>query len=265
MFYRTLFLTLESTRIIAYSYTMEPALHRYIYGIERDHWWYAGRRRIIFDVIARIFPDGARRALDIGCGSGLNAAILSTRVKEISGVEVSDEAIAAAKKIAPHLAIIKGAWPDVVIAGTFDLITCFDVLEHIADDKSALRNIESLLNAGGAAILTMPAFPFLWSNHDTIAHHHRRYTKKVLEQLLRSHTNLEIARISYFNSILFFPIVFFRALKKIFPLRAGASDIFSVPPPLNSALTSLFGAERFMLRYANIPFGVSLLCVVRKK
>ena len=244
---------------------MEPALHRHIYEIERDHWWYAGRRRIIFDVIARIIPHGAQRALDIGCGSGLNATILSTRVKEIVGVEVSDEAIAAAKKIAPQLTIIKGAWPGIAIAGTFDLITCFDVLEHIADDTGALRNIESLLNMGGTAILTMPAFPFLWSDHDTIAHHHRRYTKKALEHIIATHTNLEIIRISYFNSILFFPIVFFRVLKKVFPLRSGTSDIFSVPRPVNTALGSLFGAEQYILRYANIPVGVSLLCVIKKK
>lgn len=245
---------------------MELSLHHTIYQLEKEHWWYAGRRRIIFDLIDRLVPRNNGRALDIGCGSGLNASIFSTRMKKVIGIEISDEAITAAKKIAPALTIIKGSWPDtVIIQGTFDLITCFDVLEHIREDGAALKNIESLLSPGGIALLTIPAFQFLWSDHDTVAHHVRRYTKRDLQKCITTHTSLKIIRMSYFNSFLFFPIVFFRALKKIFPLRAGTSDIFSVPRPVNIALTLLFGAERYVLRHANFPFGVSLLCVLKKK
>lgn len=77
---------------------MEPSLHRTIYQLEKEYWWYAGRRRIIFDIIDRVITPNAGRALDIGCGSGLNASILSERIQEVVGVEVSDEAIAATKK-----------------------------------------------------------------------------------------------------------------------------------------------------------------------
>lgn len=244
---------------------MEQSLHHTIYQLEKDHWWYAGRRRIIFDLIDRLAPPQDGRALDIGCGSGLNASILSMRMKEIIGIEISDEAITAAKKTAPNLTIIKGSWPDTtVINKTFDFITCFDVLEHIREDGAALKSIESLLSKNGIALLTMPAFQFLWSDHDTVAHHMRRYKKRDLQKLIVDHTSLEIVRMSYFNSFLFPPIVFFRALKKIFPLRAETSDIFSVPRPVNTALTFLFGTERYALRYANFPFGVSLFCVLKK-
>ena len=246
-------------------YIMDQSLHRIIYEQEQNHWWYAGRRLIIFDFIRRMIPEKAKRALDIGCGSGLNAMILSAYASEIVGIEISDDAIAAAKKTAPNLTIIKGSWPTVPLTGLFDVIICLDVLEHIQDDGAALHTIESLLAPNGIALLTMPALPSLWTDHDAIAHHYRRYTKNMLLRLIEKHTNLEIARISYFNSFLFLPIVFFRALKKILPLRAGASDIFALPAPLNSALRSLFGAERFILRYGNFPIGVSLVCVVRKK
>lgn len=243
---------------------MEPALHRTIYEMEKYFWWYAGRRRIIFDFINRIIPSTAQRALDIGCGSGLNASLLPAHIKEVVGIEVADQAIEAAAHTNPRLKIIKGAWPEVSVPGVFDLVICLDVLEHIKDDGMALRAIESLLAPGGIAILTVPAFPFLWSDHDTVAHHFRRYTQSHLRARIQNDTRLEILRLSYFNFFLFFPIVLFRALKKILPLRSGTSDIFSVPKPINTLLTLLFGAERFLLRITNIPVGVSLLCILKK-
>jgi SAM-dependent methyltransferase len=239
-------------------------LHHTIYKIEKDFWWYAGRRRIIFDLINRIVPHTARRALDIGCGSGLNASLLPNHIREIIGIEVSDEAITAAAHTNPRLSIIKGAWPHVEVPGIFDLIICLDVLEHIENDGAALHSVESLLAPGGIALITVPAFPFLWSNHDTIAHHFRRYTRSYLCVLAQKNTRLNILRMSYFNFFLFVPIVFFRLLKKIIPLRSGASDIFSVPKPINTLLTYLFGAERFLIRAGNLPLGVSLLCILKK-
>lgn len=244
---------------------MEPSLHHTIYEMEKDFWWYAGRRRIIFYLINRILSLHARRALDIGCGSGLNALFLPAHIKEVIGIEISDEAIKAASRTNPRLKIVKGSWPDdVSVPGTFDLITCLDVLEHIKEDGAALQTIESLLAPGGIAFLTVPAFPFLWSDHDTIAHHFRRYTRPNLHTLIQENTRLNILRLSYFNFFLFFPIVFFRMLKKIMPLRSGTSDIFLTHWLINTMLTSLFGAERFILRSQNIPIGVSLFCILKK-
>ena len=243
---------------------MDPMLHHTIYEVEKYFWWYVGRRRIIFDVINHLLPWQARRALDIGCGSGLNALFLPAQIKETIGIEISDDAIKAAAHTNPRLIIIKGTWPNVSVPGSFDLVICLDILEHIKDDRIALRAIESLLVPGGIAILSVPAFPFLWSDHDVIAHHFRRYTRPRMRMLLHTHTHLEILRLSYFNFFLFFPIVLFRALKKIIPLRSGASDIFSVSKPINTLLTSLLGAERFLIRFFNLPVGVSLLCVLKK-
>ncbi|MDP3770296.1 MAG: class I SAM-dependent methyltransferase [Candidatus Sungbacteria bacterium] len=244
---------------------MEPVLHRTIYEMEKKFWWYAGRRLIIFDLIGRFLPSQAGRALDIGCGSGLNASFLPARIKEVIGIEVSDEAIKAAAYTNPRLNIIKGTWPEMSVPGTFNLIICLDVLEHIKDDGSALRAIESLLAPNGIALLTVPAFPFLWSDHDTVAHHFRRYTQPHLRALIQNNTRLEILCLSYFNFFLFVPIVLFRLLKKIIPLRIGTSDIFSVPKPINTLLTYLFGAERFLIRAGNLPVGVSLLCILKKQ
>lgn len=243
---------------------MEPSLHHTIYEMEKDFWWYAGRRRIIFDLINRLVPLQAQRALDIGCGSGLNALFLPAHIKKVIGIEVSDEAIEAASRTNPRLKIIKGSWPDVSVPGMFDLIICLDVLEHIKDDGTALHAIESLLAPGGIAFLTVPAFPFLWSHHDTVAHHFRRYTRPRLHALVQENTRLNILRLSYFNFFLFFPIIFFRALKKIMPLESGTSDIFLTHLLINTILTSLFGAERYILRSQNFPMGVSLFCILKK-
>lgn len=243
---------------------MDTSLYQQFYQLEKSHWWFRGRRNIITSILSSCVPDKVESALDIGCGTGFNAALLKKFAEKITGVESSDEAITFAEKVGISFPLIKGEFPLVVIKEQYDLISLLDVLEHIDDERQAAQEIERLLKPGGIAVITVPAFPFLWSEHDTLAHHKRRYTQRTLMSLFAAETQCIIEKMSYYNFFLFLPIVTFRFMRRIIGLKKGESDIFSVPHMLNEILYSVFSWEHLLIRHLNFPIGISLICVVRK-
>ena len=243
---------------------MERGQYLEIYNIERNHWWFRGRRKIIESCLKSFLPNKVANALDVGCGTGFNMILLENFAEKVSGLDKSEVAIRLAKKLNPKLNLIKGSFPEFVTGQQYDIITLLDVLEHIEDDSTALKRIEELLLPGGIALITVPAFSFLWTNYDRLLHHKRRYTKKMLKKLIVSRTSLLIKKMSYFNTLMFLPILIFRALRKVFNLNKDSSDLFILPRPLNSLFEKIFSLESFILRWANFPFGVSILLVLRK-
>ncbi|OGF64228.1 hypothetical protein A2661_00590 [Candidatus Giovannonibacteria bacterium RIFCSPHIGHO2_01_FULL_45_24] len=243
---------------------MERAQYIELYNTEKDHWWFRGRRRIISECLRLFCPQKVERALDIGCGTGFNAVLLGNFSKNVFGLDFSDVAADLAKKLNPDFTLIKGEFPEIKLDEQYNVITLLDVLEHIEDDVAALKRIEELLAPGGLALITVPAFDFLWTEHDKLLHHKRRYAKPGLMSLIRSRTNLTIKKISYFNAFMFLPILVFRYLRRAFNLGEGESDFFMLPKPLNYALEKIFSLEAKILRLANFPFGVSIICVLQK-
>lgn len=243
---------------------MDSSLYRQFYQLEKTHWWFRGRRNIIASLLSSCMTHKAETALDIGCGTGFNAALLQHFAGKITGVESSDEAIAFAEKAGISFPVIKGEFPTVAIQDTYDLVSLLDVLEHIDDDRKAVREIERLLKPGGIAVITVPAFSFLWSEHDTLAHHKRRYTRRTLMSLLAAETHLAVEKTSYYNFFLFLPIVTFRFMRRIAGLKKGESDVFPVPHALNEILYRIFSWERMLIPHIRLPFGISLICIVRK-
>ena len=244
---------------------MDAALYETAYRLDETHWWFRARRRVIFDILDGVSPGPYQSALDVGCGGNIhNTLALAKRAQRIVGLEISKEAIGFAKKHCPDLTIIKGAWPDVTLSQKFDIITLFDVLEHIEDEVRALKKAEETLVQGGTLVLTLPAYSLLWSEHDEYPHHKRRYTKKHLKHLITNNTSLRILRITYFNTLLFPPILAFRISKYLLGIRSTATDFFPIPSWLNWLLEKVFGTERFLLRFLNLPVGVSILCIAQK-
>ncbi len=243
---------------------MERALYDELYRTEEDHWWFRGRRSVIRSVLKKIPRSQGETALDVGCGTGLNTEILNTLGFSAEGLEFSEDAIGLARLRSPNMTLRKGSFPDVDLGGKrYNLITLFDVLEHIEDDAGALRVAHSLLQSGGYLLLTVPAFTFLWTEHDALAHHQRRYRKKDLLKKLKD-AGFHITYFSYFNFFLFFPIAFVRVIKKILHISSGKSDFALTPPWLNVLLTKIFSVEGVFLQNVSFPLGVSIIALARK-
>jgi len=232
--------------------------------MEKNHWWFVGRRAVVFDVLRRHGKkEGKGKLLDIGLGTGFNANLFLKEGYEVHGLDPSEEAIQFAKTIAPSLSVIQAPFPSPEIpSDTYDVAALLDVVEHLEDDTTALREVHRLLTKGGIALITVPAFMFLWTKHDERAHHFRRYRKAELERVIRA-AGLEIELISYYNFFLFPAIVLVRFLGKLLRREEG-SDFDKSPGVLNGLFAFLFASERFLLRHMTLPFGVSLIALARK-
>lgn len=243
---------------------MEKQLYIESAEIETTHWWFVGRRAILLDTLMRFSGANQNTLLDIGCGTGLNAMLFSQNGFAVTGLETSAVAISFANKIAPSVTILATSFPtSLVPPGSYAVITLLDVIEHLEDDNGMMCAIAEALQPGGVVLISAPAFSFLWSVHDKLAHHKRRYNREELRASLAM-AGLEPIFISYFNFFLFPVIALFRVLSAAFRISRNVSDFSATPELLNSMLASIFAAERFLLRIFPLPFGVSLIAVARK-
>lgn len=245
---------------------MEAHLFEEMARTEDHHWWFRGRRNIIEAVLRQHLPPvSQRRILDVGCGTGGNLPLLQ-RFGQVVGLEGSPDALALCRRrLGPDFPLHQGHIPQDIPPGRFDVVTAFDVLEHIPDAEGALRGIRSALAPGGLLVLTVPAFGFLWSEHDTVHHHQRRYTVDLLTAQLTA-AGLRPRWSSYFNSLLFPPIAAVRLLQRVLPKsrdNAPRSDVEVTGGSglTNQVLEAVFSAERHVVPRVSLPFGVSLIAV----
>ncbi|MBW2107319.1 MAG: class I SAM-dependent methyltransferase [Deltaproteobacteria bacterium] len=235
--------------------------------IEKTHWWFIGKRFLVDTTLRGLLSHGPRSQthLDVGCGTGMVLDLLQGFGKAF-GVELSSEALSYLRPAHGHqIALADAAQAVPFRDNTFSIITCLDVLEHLDDDDSALREAYRVCAPGGHMILTVPALRFLWGPHDEALHHRRRYTRSGLLRAL-SRCKWQVARCSYYNTILFFPILAVRILNRCRQrgVRPRSDLSLAVPRWLNAALSRLFCTEIRLLRFLDFPFGVSILAVLKK-
>lgn len=224
------------------------------------HWWFVGRRAVLEEVIRRFArPPAGGRILDMGCASGGNLEMLS-RFGSVTGIE-HDETARAAARARGIAEIHPGSLPDGIgaVGGEFDLIALFDVLEHIEADTASLRTLGERLTPGGRIVLSVPAIPWLWSRHDEIHHHFRRYTKRSLQSTIEK-AGLRCHAIGWLNSLLF-PAAMIQRL--ILRLTGWGARLERMPPAwLNRGLREVFSAERHLIGRLPMPIGLSLWAVI---
>ena len=236
-----------------------------LFRVEQSHWWHIGRRRILADFVSEIcsrVTDRKPRILDVGCGTGANLLMLS-KYGEAEGVDISEDALAFCRE--RGLDKVKlGAGEELPYEDdTFDLVTAFDVVEHMDDDLAGLKEMRRVLRPGGHVLIFVPTFMFLWGLQDDVSNHRRRYRLPELRRVLEK-AGFEIERSTYANITFFLPILLIRKLMRLTGIKAATENNINVPA-LNGLLGWLLGAERAVLRYVNLPFGVSGLCVAKAK
>ena len=146
----------------------------------------------------------------------------------------------------------------------FDLVVMTDVLEHLDDPAGALRALQRRLKPGGALLATVPAGPWMWSEHDVTHHHRRRFRAAEFGAMLRA-GGFEIIYLSHYNFLLFPAIAGARLIQRLRrpDVSAARHDLTMPPPALNRILRGIFASERFIVGAARIPFGVSLIAMAR--
>lgn len=235
---------------------------------DEHHWWYRGRRRIVRGEIDRLSlgTDGREvRVLDAGCGSGRTLDELAS-YGTVSGIELSEAGVAAARRRG-HADVRQGRveqlpWPD----ATFDLVTCLDVVEHTDDDRATLRELRRVTRPGGWLLVTVPAYQALWSAHDVVNDHKRRYNRRTLREAARD-AGWSVERMSGFNALLLAPAALVRLAqrRKASNIDGHTSELELSPPRLNATLELPLRAEAaWLARGRTLPAGLSLLALLRR-
>lgn len=238
---------------------------RMIGAVEMSHWWYRGTREICFALLAPYLAGrGPLRILDIGCGTGGNLLQLAAS-GDARGIDASPLCVEYCRR--KGLACTLGTMSDLSgLPGPFDLVTMFDVLYQAepAETDAILSGIVRVLAPGGLLMFREPAMPMAAGAHDRAVGVRQRFTRPGVVSLLER-AGLQPQRVTYLNTVLFPAIVAYRRLADMLLGNTRvASDVRPAPAPLNSALLAILRLERWILRSADLPFGVSVCAVARK-
>ena len=238
---------------------MDRIIYDRMAELDQVHWWYTARRRILSAFITReiALPKDAT-ILEIGCGTGHNVPMLRG-FGTVDAVELDDDA----RKVASTrlgMTVAKASLPllEGIGEGKYDLVALLDVIEHVEDDKASLASVAKRLRPGGRVLLTVPAHQWMWSGHDVLNHHHRRYSKKALAKLVAD-AGMKLDHIGYFNSLLFPAAVAARFAGKLTGREDGDDKL--PPGPLNKIFDKVFGAEAYLVGRVPLPPGLSLIAV----
>ncbi len=238
--------------------------HQRMRAVEDGNWWFAGKRTLVASLLRQaVEPGRAGRILDVGCGTGATLQMLASFGDPV-GMDIAPEALRLTAQRgagrlcacdAEHLAFTDGA---------FAAVTALDVVEHLDDPVAALCEFARVCEAGGVVLVSVPAHPLLWSDHDVALSHRRRYTPALLRSQVGA-AGLEVVRLTHAYAAFFLPALVIRQARRLLaPRRTPQADLGMVAGPLNAALLGYVRAEAAVLRGVSLPFGTSLLCVARK-
>lgn len=240
---------------------MERVIYERLQALEQDHWWFAGRREILGRLIGELKLPKDARILEAGCGAGGNLRLLG-RFGAVQAMEPDEP---SRKYVAEHwgVRVDPGFLPDKLPypPESFDAVCCFDVIEHVDQDREAVAALGGLIKPGGYLVATVPAYQWMWSHHDEQHHHKRRYTRRQMVALFEA-AGLKVERASYFNSVLFPLAAGVRLAKNALGLK-GADDAMP-SKPVNWMLERLFASEAVWLQRGSLPFGLSIVIIGRK-
>jgi SAM-dependent methyltransferase len=231
-------------------------------ALDERHWWYRGRRRCIRAVLDGLEFGPDARILDAGCGGGRTLDDLA-EYGRVSGVDLSEFAVEAARarghedvRVGPVETL---PWSD----GSFELVTALDVIEHTQDDRATLRELRRVTTPGGHAIITVPAYQWLFSAHDVVNQHFRRYNRSGLTTAAVE-AGWSVPWTASFNSFLLPPVAVVRLAQRRRHEQPNRRSDFEITPDSLSALLELplRGEAALLRRGVRLPAGLSLLALL---
>ncbi len=246
---------------------MDISMYQDFYNLEEKHWWFLGRRKIVFSALERYLPNKDElRILDVGCGTGSTLRELE-KYGQATGVDISEEAVKFCKLRGcknVHKIDSQGLFFEDEM---FDLVVALDVIEHISDDCAALSDYYRVTKEDGILLLTVPAYDFLWGAHDEMNHHKRRYIANELKNKVKG-TGFAVERLTYFNTFLFPFVLLARMGQRVSKMVNGSyaprSDLKLHHSDINNVLKTVFFLEEPILKKYDFLYGVSLLCLAKK-
>jgi len=242
---------------------MNPAEVKSEKELESTYWWFVGRRAIL-DRILRLLGKRCAVAVDVGCGSGRNLQLLAHYSDTVMGLDRSPVALEmAARQRFPIARADAQAIP--LADSSADLLSSLDVLEHLDNDMDALKEFHRVLRPQGFLVVAVPAYRFLWSEHDEALLHRRRYVASELHIKL-TRAGFRVLKRSYAVFFAFFPIAFYRLLRGLFPkdpLAPQASYVM-LPSFLNNLMIATLKLEARMMRVMALPWGSSIVVLAQK-
>ena len=243
---------------------MEEIVYQSNFELENSYWWFTARAQIIRKMIDRYCTElkPGDTVVDVGCGTGGFLSVLADKYTAV-GLDISETAIAYCRRRGlKHLyrtTLEEFAPADMTVKA----VAMLDVIEHIDDDRSVVAQAYRLLAPGGYLIATVPAYNWLWSNHDEIHMHKRRYTRPQFGRLLGD-AGFSIVKSTYFNTLLFPAAVVKRMAEKNRQYTSSSDVVDPVSPGMNRLLHSVFSMEASLLPHWNLPFGLSILAIAQK-
>lgn len=248
---------------------MDKVYYEEYYDLERKHWWFRARKEILDSLLKKNISGNKNNILNIGAATGETTSWLSI-YGAVTSVEFEKDCCDFVKQKL-NLDFIPASITELPFAeNKFELVCAFDVIEHVDEHNKAVSEMVRVCKPGGLVAITVPAFHFLWSKHDDINHHKRRYRLTQLLDLLKQHKGKIVFK-SYFNTFLFIPVAVTRLLANAIPFivrRKGSGSDFSYSGGNVASFLFfwLMKSEGFFLnRGWTFPFGISLILFFRKE
>lgn len=243
---------------------MQEIIYHTNFKLEDQYWWFVARNQIIKKAILDFIKlNKNNNLLDVGCGTGAFAAEMNQKTNVIA-LDTSPIALeyCSQRGIEQRFNCLLNDFPKDKFR--IDAITFLDVIEHIQDDYQIVKDAYNIIENNGYVIASVPAYQWLWSHHDELHMHYRRYTKSQIEKVFKS-ANFQIIYSSYFNTLLFPIAVLKRFVDKITGAdKKNTSPIEEVSPTINKLFKSIFMYEKNFIPKLKLPFGLSILIVAKK-
>ncbi|MDX6424566.1 MAG: hypothetical protein QOI67_2037 [Gaiellaceae bacterium] len=243
--------------------SFDPSLFEPLADVEERSFWFRARNRLIVSTFRRRFPD-ATSFLEVGCGGGVVLAAIADALPQIRlvGGELYEEGLAVARRRLPDVELRALDARDIGYEDEFDVVGAFDVIEHIDEDEQVLAQMVRATRPGGGVLVLVPQHRWLWSEHDKIVEHRRRYTRKELVAKAKR-AGIEVVEVTSFVTSLMPAMIVSRAVDRV---RKQTDPIANLEPgPLNGLFERMLDGERKLIEHGvSLPFGGSLMLVGRK-